>query len=431
MSESRSIAGCFGQRSFFERLIVGLRIGREYRMGRKNELAKRIERLAAEAADSNPSAMPIHLATVYSCQSTSDADHRLAQAGQGYVYQRDGHPNSDHLAALVRELHGAHECQVTASGMSALSTVLLALLQQGDHVVISELLYGKSLTLVEREASRWGIASTRVDTTDLERVERAFSAETKMVIVETISNPRLRVADLQKLAELAHAKGACLVVDNTFATPAVCCPLQWGADVVIESMTKLMNGHGDVSMGAVATNEKCADRIRQVTTTWGLGAARFESWLVERGLKTMALRVAQANRSAQRIAERLAEHDAVKHVDYPGLPEHPDHELARQLMRAGEDGDTYFGNMVTFTLRGDEEQVDRWIQACPEIPFFPSLGDSATSLSHPASTSHRGMTADERAQLGIEPSTIRLSVGIEPTTELLASIEKALRALDD
>ncbi len=370
-----------------------------------------------------PHAAPIYLSSVYECRDPDQADALLSGSQVGYVYGRDGHPNADMLAEHCRRLHGTERATVTSSGMGALALVLLAVLEQGDHVVVSNQLYGRSDTLLTAEAARLGIDSTRVDPCDLDAVRAAMTDRTKLVVVETISNPLLRVADLSALADLAHQGGATLLADNTFAGPVVCRPADLGADWVMESLTKSMNGHSDVVLGLVCGAELHWQRVPAALASWGMTAAPFACWLALRGLETLAVRMERACRNAHAAAEMLAGVRAIEAVHYPGLESHPDHALAcRQF------GDR-FGAMVTFTLAGGRAAADAFIAAAREIPFCPSLGELATTLSHPESTSHRGLAPDQRAALGITGGTIRLSVGIESTETVLAALREGLAAV--
>ena len=276
--------------------------------------------------------------------------------------------------------------------MAALAAVLLAQCQQGDHVVVSDQLYGRSHTLWVEESARLGIAATVVDTTDLKATAAAFTDRTKLLLVETITNPLLRVSDLPRLAELAHARGAKLVVDNTFASPALCRPLDLGADLVVESLTKIMNGHSDVLLGLLCGRDDAWQRVPRILSTYGFTAAPFECWLAERGIGTLHLRIERAAANALAAAQFLAKRPEVEAVHYPGLTSHPDHALA-----AGQLGGRY-GWMVTFTLRGNLATASRFITAARRIPFCPSLGDLCTTLTHPASTSHRLLSAESREQ---------------------------------
>jgi cystathionine beta-lyase/cystathionine gamma-synthase len=365
-------------------------------------------------------APPIYPASVYACDSPQQADELLGGRARGYVYQRDGHPNADMLAEKCRALHGAERAAITSSGMSAMAAVLLSHVRSGEHLVVSNQLYGKTVELLTVEAARLGIEHTLVDTCNAGAVAAALRDSTRLVVAETISNPRLRVADIARLAEAAHAKQALLVIDNTFATPAVCRPLELGADLVFESLTKMMNGHSDAVLGLVCGRESWWERIPRVITAWGLAAAPFECWLVSRGLTTMHLRVERACANALAAAEFLAAQPDVERVDYPGLAVHADHRLARQQFLGG------FGTIVTFHLAGGRAAADAFIAAAKEIPFCPSLGEASTTLSHPETTSHRGMSEAGRAELGIHGGTIRLSLGTESLEHVLAALSEGL-----
>jgi cystathionine beta-lyase/cystathionine gamma-synthase len=373
----------------------------------------RLPRLPTE-----PLVAPIYPAAVYRCDDPRQAAELLSGERFGYVYSRDGHPNADLLAEKCRELHAAERAAIAGTGMGALALAVLALLEQGDHVVVSQQLYGRSLQLFTSEWARLGVASSVVDTCDLPATAAAFSDRTKLVIVETITNPLLRVSDLAALAKMAHARGARLLVDNTFAGPIVCRPIELGADLVMESLTKSINGHSDVNLGLLGGRADCWERVPLVLSAWGLASGPFDCWLAARGLGTLALRAQRANANALAAARHIREQPQVEAVHYPGLPEHADHELARRQFEGR------FGSMVTFTLRGGTAAAEQFIRAAEQIPFCPSLGDLSTTLSHPESTSHRGMTAEARAALGIFGGKIRLSVGIESPEAIQAALSQ-------
>lgn len=373
--------------------------------------------------DSAPLAEPIQLSTVYRCRDPEHADALLSGAEAGYVYRRDSHPNADALAAQCRALHGAEEAAACGSGMSALAAIVLAHLQAGDHLVVSDQLYGRSLTLARDEAARLGVECTVVDALDAEAVAAALRDNTRLLLVETIANPTLAVADIAALAKVAHGRGALLVVDNTFASPALCRPLERGADLVYESITKIMNGHSDVLLGVVCGPSRHWQRMRHVIATWGLMASPLECWLAARGIGTLALRAERAGTNAEQVAQRLARSAAVSSVRYPGLAAHPQHELARRQF-----GGRY-GAMVTFTLAGGAAAAARFIHAAHQIPFAPSLGELSTTLSHPCSTSHRALSADQRQRLGICEGMIRLSIGVESADFILAALDEGLAAV--
>ncbi len=419
------------------------------------------DRCAAPArltpSTTQPSVSPIYPAAVYVCESADQANSLLGGATDGYVYQRDGHPNADQFAEVCRGLHGAESATVTSSGMAAISLALLALVKPGDHLVIGNQLYGRTRLLLTQEAVRLGIGVTEVDTCDLDATAAAMTDKTRMLIVETITNPLLRVSDIESLATLAHDSNALLMVDNTFATPAICQPMRWGADLVMESVSKLMNGHGDLMLGLLCGKEGLWDRVPMVQAAWGFASSPMDCWLAQRGLSTLHLRADRASENALSAAKFLARHQRVKRVDYPGLADHHDHELAKRLfseeeaetVRESDRGDsgqrsqessgstntvsatTNFGSMVSFQMRGDWDTANQLIASIgQEIPFCPSLGEIPTTLSHPASTSHRGLTPDQRSELGITDATIRLSLGIQSAQFIVSALEKALGGLD-
>ncbi len=389
-------------------------------MDHADDICPRPERLPPQPTA--PHAPPIYLSSVYECLDPEQADALLSGREHGYVYRRDGQPNADMLAAKCRALHGTEEAAIAGSGMAALALVLLSQLESGDHVVVSNQLYGRTLSLFAGEAPRLGIHSTLVDCFDLPAVKTALTPRTRLVVVETISNPLVRVADLSALAALAHEHGAALLADNTLAGPAVCRPREFGADWIMESMTKTMNGHSDVILGLVCGQHDRWGRVPSVLSTWGLASAAFDCWLALRGLATLALRIERACANALTVARALAESSRVQSVHYPGLAEHPDHALARRQF--GE----RFGTIVTFTVPGGTRGASTFMRAARRIGFCPSLGELSTTMSHPESTSHRGLTPEARAGLGIDGGTIRLSVGIESPEWVVEAVNEGLAA---
>ncbi len=374
-------------------------------------------------------APPIYPATVYACSSPQQAADLLAGNTEGFIYSRDGHPNSDMLAEQCKTWHGADQAVIAGSGMAALALAMISQLQQGDHVLISHQLYGRTLGLFTTEAARWGIASTEVDTCNFDAVQKSIRNTTKLIIAETIANPMLHVVDINGLAAIAHAHNALLLIDNTFASPVVCRPLDSGADLVVESMTKIMNGHSDVILGCICGNNDAWDRIPLAATTWGLFASPHSCWLSMRGMATMDLRVREASATAQEISERLVGHPAISELHYPGLPNNPYQSVAQKQFSTIGDKNCY-GNMITFRLAGDQPNVEKFIATLsPQIPFCPSLGDLKTTLSHPESTSHRGLTPNQRKKLGIYSGTIRLSIGIERASDIFTHLERGLKAM--
>ena len=390
-------------------------------MNRLEDICPRPDRLGAQKTE--PLAPALCPTSVWICEDPEQAEIILSGQEKGFVYQRDAHPNAELFAQKCRELHRAEEVAVTSSGMSALALALLSQVQPGDHVIASNMLYGRSLLLLKQEATRLGISCSVLDANKPDELQQSITPHTKLVVVETISNPRLFVADVSALAEICHSGGAKLLVDNTFATPMLCRPLELGADFVLESVSKVMNGHSDVMLGLLCGRTKDWDRVPLVSSAWGLASSPFDCWLAYRGMMTMHLRMERASENAAKAAEFLTTQSNVEQVDYPGLPNHPQHELAQKQFS------NRYGAMVTFRLRGGSEAAESFIRGAKRIPFCPSLGDVSTTLSHPESTSHRGLTAEDRESLGITGGTIRLSVGIESPEFVIEAIEEGMRVV--
>jgi cystathionine beta-lyase/cystathionine gamma-synthase len=377
-------------------------------------------RATADAHSSTPPlAPPIQLSAVYRIAGLDQIEALNQGRESGFIYARDAHPNAAQLAAKIALLEGAEAGLVCASGMAAESAVFLAHLSQGDRIVVSEGLYGRTTALVARELARFGIDHAVFDPTRPETLRDALSPNTRVVFVETLSNPLLRVSALDEIAEEARGSHAIVVVDHTFA-PLLCRPLERGAELVTHSATKLIGGHSDLTLGVVAGSRSAVDRATVVATTFGLTGNPFESWLALRGTATLALRVARTSATAHELAERLARHPAVSAVHYPGLTAHPDHARACKLLTGG------FGAMVTIDL-GNRDRADAFIRSLCHVPFTPSLGDVATTLSHPSTTSHRSLTPEQSARQGIHPGLVRLSIGLEDPRDLWADFDQALR----
>jgi cystathionine gamma-synthase len=395
-------------------------------------------------------------------------DLYLGRAG-GYVYAREGHPNADALGAKIDWLEGVTPEMgrgvVTGSGMAAITAMFLGLLKSGDHVLAGDQLYGKSLKLLRHDLPKFGISASLADPTDARAFAQAIRPETKLILVEVVSNPTLRVADMEGIAAtladptdaaafaagirpetrlilveivsnptlrvadmegiaaLARAHGALLAVDNTFTTPRGYRPFDHGANVVIHSVTKLLAGHSDATLGwaAADTPERNA-AMRDAMMSWGLTPSPFDCWLAERGLHSFDLRFERASTNAARLADALAGMKGVAQTLYPGRADHPDHNRAGDLLQGR------FGNMVSFRLDGGRAQANAFLRAAEHIPFAPTLGDVATTLSHPASSSHRALSEAERARLGVDEGFIRVSVGIEDFDQLEAEFARAVAA---
>lgn len=372
---------------------------------------------------STPVVTPIQPSVVYASQSPTALDAQYEGRTQGYTYAREGHPNATVLAQRIDALEGMQGGIVTGSGMSAVAAVLLGLTQTGDHVVGGNQLYGRSLRLMAEDLPRLGVETSLCDATDASEVAKALKPNTKMVLIEVVSNPTIRIADLTGIAELCREKGVLLVVDNTFTTPRAIRPVDHGADIVIQSVTKLLAGHSDATLGWVAaTDPALNERMRVFAVTMGLTASPFDCWLAERGLATFDLRFDRTQATAQRLADWLGAQKSVTKVLYPTRPDHPEASRAQSLLQGQG------CNMVSFEIEGGRAAADAFAQAASGIAFAPTLGDVGTTLSHPASSSHRALTPEGRAAMGVSEGFFRVSVGLEDPDALIACFNDGLTA---
>lgn len=369
-----------------------------------------------------PLAPPIWPAAAFAYPDLETMEAILAGEQPGFVYARYGAPNHVQLERALARLEGGEAAAVTASGMSAIAATLFALTAPGQRVVADIAVYRGTQLLLAHDLVRFGVTVEFVDCGDLAAVERALASPTRLLWVDTLTNPTLRVRDLPRLARLVQAAGALLVVDNTFATPIHCRPLAWGATLVVHSTTKLIGGHHDASGGAVIGPTELVEPIRQQVIRFGGRGGAFDAWLIQRGLATLPLRAARSSASALDLAARLASHPAVQRVSYPGLADHPEHELARQLLTGG------FGAVLAFELAGGEPAVRRFLRALRLVRFAETLGGTVTTVVHPATTSHRALAPVERVALGITDGLLRLSVGLEDPADLWRDLRQALAA---
>ncbi|MCE1204583.1 MAG: PLP-dependent aspartate aminotransferase family protein [Holophagaceae bacterium] len=363
---------------------------------------------------------PIYQTSTFAFRNAQQGANRFAGIEDGYIYTRIGNPTTSALEENVAQLENGFGATAMASGMGAVSTVYLALLSGGDHMVSTDSVYGPSRGLMEKHMSRFGVESTYVDTSDLENLAKAMKVNTKLVYIESPSNPAMSVTDIAAAAEIAHAAGALLVVDNTFASPHLQKPLDLGADVVLHSVTKFINGHADIVGGiVVAKTEALHKQIRAMLINLGANMDPHQSYMVSRGLKTLALRVERAEENASRIAPWLEAHPQVAWVRYIGLPSHPQHELARRQM-------TGFGSMISFELKGGMDAGRVVMDNVHLAGLAVSLGGVETLISHPASMTHAGMARESRLAAGITDGLVRLSVGIEDLDDILSDLHQAL-----
>ena len=369
---------------------------------------------------SGPVVPPIYQTSTFTFESAAHGAALFAGTKQGYIYTRVGNPTVEALEQCVAALERGHKALACSSGMAAIHTTLVALLRAGDHLICSDAVYGSTSTLVDTILRNLGIESTFVDTSDLVAVRRAMRPNTKVVFVETPGNPTLVITDIEKICELAHQGEALVVVDNTFMSPILQQPLRWGADVVVHSMTKFLNGHADVVAGAIIVKDEARyTEFRNVLTQLGGVLSPFESFLVHRGIKTLALRMERQCESALKIARFLADHPAVEWVRYPGLRSHPQYKIGRKQMSGA-------GGLISFGLRGELVAGQEMMNALRLCALAVSLGGVETLIQHPASMTHASMGRTLRQRAAITDGLVRLSVGIENVDEIIADLAQAL-----
>lgn len=366
---------------------------------------------------------PVVPAVAYAFSDADAAAACVAGEREGTYYGRYGNPTILTLETKIASLENGEAALGVSSGMAAISAALLAFLKQGDHVVCTRDVYGGSHKFLTTLAPRYGISADFVDCTDLEAVERAFLPQTRVLYLETPSNPCLTVLDIEALARLAHAHSITVIVDNTFMTPYLQRPLELGADVVVHSATKYLNGHGDVIAGFIVGKRESINFMRKhIMGDLGQNLNAWDAFLILRGLKTLGLRVRQHCQNAEAVARYLAEHPAISRVYYPGLSSHPQHELAKRQM-AG------MGGIVSFEVKGGYEAAKSFINALCLAMISFSLGDPETLVQHPASMTHFSIPAEERVKFNITDGLIRLSTGLEDAKDIIADLEQALSQL--
>jgi methionine-gamma-lyase len=364
--------------------------------------------------------VPIYQSAIFGFQDADEGAARFAGIDPGYKYTRLGNPTTRALERCVAELEEGHDALVTATGMAAISTAFLTLLEPGDHVVGSISVYGPTRTLLEKQLSKFGFESTWVHTEHLDNIRGALRGNTRMLYIETPANPVLHITDLAACHQLARKAGALLVVDNTFCSPILQKPLLLGADVVLHSMTKYLNGHSDVVAGAIVSRDASLHRrLRDMLQGLGGTMDPHQAWLVLRGIKSLALRVQRAQENAQALAQWLSTHRKVEWVDYPGLPDHPQHELMKRQM-AGP------GAMLCFGVFGGFEAAKQVINSMRLATLAVSLGGIESLIEHPASMTHAAVPREQREKAGILDELIRVSVGCEALEDLRADFEQAM-----
>jgi methionine-gamma-lyase len=368
--------------------------------------------------------VPIYQSSTFAFPSAEEGAARFAGTSAGPIYTRLGNPTVQALEACVAELEHGAGAIATATGMGAIGTVFLALLAAGDHVVCTHPVYGATAGLLTKYFARWGVAATFVAAADTDGIAKAVRPDTRLIFAETPANPTLDLVDLRAVGGIAKRAGIPLVVDNTFAGPHLQLPLELGADIVVHSMTKSLNGHADVVAGVIVAREDAMLRVlRPASTTFGTTIDPHQSWLVLRGIRTLGMRVERAQANAILLAEWLEAHAEVAWVRYPGLLSHPQHELARKQMSGP-------GSVITFELRAGEEAGRVLMNSVHLITLAVSLGGVESLIEHPASMTHASVPEAEQRAQGITPGLVRLAVGCEDATDLREDLAQAFAVVE-
>jgi methionine-gamma-lyase len=366
-------------------------------------------------------APPLIQSSTFAFDNCAQGAARFSGNADGFIYTRMGNPTIARLEEAVSTLENGAGGLATGSGMSALCTIMWALLNQGDHIVGTSSVYGPSRVVIERDFSRFGVESSFVDTSDLSAVEAAIKPSTKVIFVETPANPTIVLSDIKAISKIAKKHGAILVVDNTFASPILQRPIELGADVVMHSMTKFINGHTDVVAGMIVPSTKeLLDKIRPVHFYLGACMDPHQAWLVLRGFKTLALRVRACQENARKVAVFLEEHPKVEWVRYPGLKSHPQHELAESQM----DGP---GALISFEIKGGLKAGTKLLDNVELMTLAVSLGGIETLIQHPSSMTHAAMSPEARITAGISDGLVRVSVGCEDVEDIISDFENAMK----
>lgn len=367
----------------------------------------------------NEHAEALYLTSSYVFDSAAQAAARFSGEQDGNVYSRFTNPTVSAFQSRLAALEGAESCIATASGMSAILSLVMALCSAGDHIVASAGLFGATQQLLGTIMPRFGVQTTFVAQTDVTAWEAAIRPETKLFFLETPSNPLTAVADLPALAGLAHAHGVLLAVDNCFCTPVLQRPLDLGADLVVHSATKFLDGQGRVLGGAVVGNKKLTDEVLKFLRTAGPTLSAFNAWVLLKGLETLKIRLEAQSANALQLARWLEAHPKVARVYYPGLESHPQHALALRQQRAG-------GAIVSFEVKGARSEAWTVVDHCRLLSITANLGDTKTTLTHPASTTHGRITPEQRAAAGITEGLLRIAVGLEAVVDLQNDLDTGL-----
>ena len=392
---------------------------------RSNEwaLATKLVREGTMRSQFGETSEAIFMNSGFAYDNAEQAAARMSGDEEGYAYSRYGNPTNQMLAERLAALEGAETCRVTGSGMGAISSAMVAPCSAGDRVVAANALFGSCRHICSTILPRYGVETEFVDGSDLEAWKKALSKPTRLVLIESPSNPLLEAVDIAAVAELAHAAGAILVVDNVFATPVFQKPLELGADIAVYSATKHMDGQGRVLLGAIlGKSEFIEEHIDPWLRHTGPAASPFNAWVVLKGLETLDLRVRQASANAAKVANAIADHPNIQAVHYPGRSDHPQFEVHNKQMSSG-------GTLIALSVKGARPEAFKFLNALELVDISNNLGDTKSLACHPSSTTHRALSEEEQAEMGLDESWIRLSVGLEDADDLISDLTRALNTL--
>lgn len=371
----------------------------------------------------HPETIPCFLTTAFTMRGFKEVQETYAT--RGYTYIRTRNPNRTALGEVISCLEGGEASLIFSSGMGAITSTLMALLKNGDHVVCNANIYGETYGVMTQILTKCGVDVTFVDYQNTENIAKEVRSNTRLIYSEVFSNPTLTLVDLTAVANIAHQNDALLMVDNTFTSPFSIRPIDFGADIVINSLTKFLNGHSDAMGGSITATQELCDQIQPVAMLLGTPGDPFSSWLIHRGINTASLRLPQQMHTAERLAQVLAQNKHVSRVNHPSLPTYPQKELADKMF--GKNG---YCAMLSFIVPENLEKIDQFMLALKFPRYAPTLGGLHTTLSHPVTSSHMGVPDENRRKMGITPGMIRVSVGIEDADDLSADFENALRVFD-
>lgn len=384
---------------------------------------KNIETIAirtqTERSSSNEHSAPIYLTSSYVFEDAEDMRSQFAEEKEGHIYSRYANPNVDEFIQKLTLMEGAESGWATATGMAAVFTCFAGLLKSGDHIVSSRSVFGSTHKLFTEILPKWGIETTYIDSDDLKGFENAIRLETKILYIETPSNPALDILDLEAIGDICKKHSLLFAVDNCFATPVLQRPIEFGADIVIHSATKYIDGQGRTMGGAILSSSEIIEQIKAFARHSGPALSPFNAWVLSKSIETLPLRIERHSENALKIAERLEKHPSIKSVRYPFLTSHPNYQLAKKQMSLG-------GGIVSFEIKGGIEAGKQFLDGLKMFSLTANLGDTRSIATHPASTTHSKLSPEERGEVGITDGLVRLSIGLENCEDIWQDLEDSL-----